>query len=314
MDCELGWFHKQRSVEESRGLTAREIRVRFHLVKIDAPETEPVLTVGESTIYYHGMFALSGIAGVAAGYSKYEARTACVRIEPYAQFERAVIIDFVPRGKRKALRYIETAPTSVILKGWGHPDLRDPLDEHRQSRHYLGSNEWAEEFDHFLQVHLSHSSAEVLLDLRKHDAEPRISDPKPNLDEELFPSAESAEATVHAATVTIAMEGEVYIRAHKARERDPVIVAAKRAEVLRTTGKLACVVCGFNFQAVYGILGDGFCEVHHLTPLSAADGEVATRLEDLAVVCANCHRMIHRGQQVLSIQELKDAMSAAALK
>ncbi|WP_405812446.1 HNH endonuclease [Streptomyces sp. NBC_01520] len=34
-------------------------------------------------------------------------------------------------------------------------------------------------------------------------------------------------------------------------------------------------------------------ECHHIVPLHEA-GEGRTKLNDLALICANCHRMIHR--------------------
>ena len=62
-------------------------------------------------------------------------------------------------------------------------------------------------------------------------------------------------------------------------------------------GRLVCEVpgCGFDFEARYGELGAGFAEVHHLVPLSSCEVPSATPHHELAVVCANCHRMIHRG-------------------
>lgn len=71
---------------------------------------------------------------------------------------------------------------------------------------------------------------------------------------------------------------------------------------------LECVVCGFNFEKHYGDWGKGFIEVHHLKPLSEKSGEeTETNPEkDLAVLCANCHRMVHRKKgMTLSIEELK---------
>ncbi|WP_430410755.1 HNH endonuclease [Kordia sp.] len=70
-----------------------------------------------------------------------------------------------------------------------------------------------------------------------------------------------------------------------------------------------CSVCGFNFEEFYGSWGKGFIEVHHTQPLSENKGlEVFTDPEkDLAVVCANCHRMIHKKRDVtLSLEELKE--------
>jgi hypothetical protein len=102
-----------------------------------------------------------------------------------------------------------------------------------------------------------------------------------------------------------AREGAVSTRQHLHRERDPTIIAAKRRQVLSDTGRLACSVCGFDFCQFYGELGADFCEVHHLHALADADGEVQTKLEDLAVVCSNCHRMIHRSHPFLTLDQLK---------
>jgi|GEM_PF-1144219 len=59
----------------------------------------------------------------------------------------------------------------------------------------------------------------------------------------------------------------------------------------------ACAVCGFDFEKTYGDLGRGFIEVHHLNPLgeSEEEGEV-NPATDLVPLCANCHRMVHRGE------------------
>lgn len=103
----------------------------------------------------------------------------------------------------------------------------------------------------------------------------------------------------------VAPEGRLVLRQHLRRERDPVLREAKRKDALRKNRSLACEVCGFDFVAVYGPIGDGFCEVHHIRALGEADGEVHTRLSDLAIVCSNCHRMIHRQRPMLNIQELR---------
>ena len=100
------------------------------------------------------------------------------------------------------------------------------------------------------------------------------------------------------------LEGNPRLVAHLRRERNSAIVKAKKDAVLRTSRKLCCEVCGFDFKEAYGELGDGFCEVHHLQPLSKADGVVKTKLGDLAIVCSNCHRIIHRTDPMLSISSL----------
>jgi hypothetical protein len=96
-----------------------------------------------------------------------------------------------------------------------------------------------------------------------------------------------------------ALEGEVRSRMVRHRFRERELREAKLAEAKRRDpdGRLRCAVpgCGFDFQAVYGALGVGYAQVHHLRPLSEAVAPVKTTLGDLAVVCANCHAMIHVG-------------------
>jgi 5-methylcytosine-specific restriction protein A len=89
------------------------------------------------------------------------------------------------------------------------------------------------------------------------------------------------------------VEGRALLRLHKVAERKPAVVLAKKRAVLAAASRLVCEACGFDFASVYGPLGDGFAECHHRLPFAAA-GERRTELEDLAVVCANCHRMLHR--------------------
>lgn len=72
-------------------------------------------------------------------------------------------------------------------------------------------------------------------------------------------------------------------------------------------GQLICEVpgCNFNFSEKYGELGTGYAQVHHKTPLSSYPIKGAeTKLDDLAVVCANCHVMIHLGGQCRPLEDL----------
>lgn len=56
-----------------------------------------------------------------------------------------------------------------------------------------------------------------------------------------------------------------------------------------------CQICGFDFEKTYGYIGTDYIEVHHKKPLFSLDDEMIPNLEtDMIVVCANCHRMIHR--------------------
>ena len=84
-------------------------------------------------------------------------------------------------------------------------------------------------------------------------------------------------------------EGSRVLRKHLQIERDQKLVNAKKSAILAATGLLACEVCGFDFFTTFGERGRGFCEVHHLKAL-AEGGQRETVLDDLAVVCSNCHR------------------------
>ena len=100
------------------------------------------------------------------------------------------------------------------------------------------------------------------------------------------------------------VEGRLRLRSHLARERSRSLVAAKRNSV----SDRRCEVCGFSALETYGI---DYCEVHHLTPLAQLDGLTATRMEDLAIVCANCHRMIHMTSQPLTLDQLRHLLIKA---
>lgn len=104
-----------------------------------------------------------------------------------------------------------------------------------------------------------------------------------------------------------AFEGEARLAFRQHRKRECSLRHEKIRRLLRQTKRLVCEVprCGFDFVERYGKIGEGFAEVHHLYPLGDRKKTGApTRLKDLAVVCANCHRMIHRGGQSRSLGDL----------
>lgn len=100
-------------------------------------------------------------------------------------------------------------------------------------------------------------------------------------------------------------EGQILYKLHKVRERKRKIVEAKKRKVLKDKGELKCEACSFDFEKFYGAMGKGFIECHHLTPLFSVQVNKGTRLDDLALLCSNCHRMIHRDFNVSSIEEFK---------
>ena len=70
-----------------------------------------------------------------------------------------------------------------------------------------------------------------------------------------------------------------------------------------------CSVCDFDFERVYGKLGSGFIIVHHLKPMSERREEyVIDPIADLRPVCANCHAMIHRSEETVGIEVLREVV------
>ena len=106
--------------------------------------------------------------------------------------------------------------------------------------------------------------------------------------------------------VADAPEGAVLTRTHRVRERNRKIVARKKAEALKANGNLSCEGCKFDFAATYGERGEGFIECHHTVPVSNLKKGHRTKLSDLALLCSNCHRIVHRRQPWLDLTALQN--------
>lgn len=69
-----------------------------------------------------------------------------------------------------------------------------------------------------------------------------------------------------------------------------------------------CEACDFDFKSKYGDLGKKFIEAHHLTPISSLDiGEFTLDIQtQFAVLCSNCHSMIHRLPDPSNLEQLRE--------
>lgn len=110
-------------------------------------------------------------------------------------------------------------------------------------------------------------------------------------------------------TIDEPMEGMLLTRLHKIRERDRMIVKRKKEQVMDEFRRLACESCEFDFERAYRERGQGFIECHHNVPLSSIEVERTTRLDDLSLICSNCHRMIHRNRPWLTVDQVRELVS-----
>jgi 5-methylcytosine-specific restriction protein A len=58
-----------------------------------------------------------------------------------------------------------------------------------------------------------------------------------------------------------------------------------------------CQACDLSFAERYGEIGKNFIEAHHLRPIATLEEGVPVKYDvaaDFAVLCSNCHRMMHR--------------------
>lgn len=79
-----------------------------------------------------------------------------------------------------------------------------------------------------------------------------------------------------------------------ARHRQRDLRLRKRLLALRHSGGLKCEICDFNQPHHDRSLQESFFEAHHVIPISVAEGVRSTKVGDMALLCACCHRFIHR--------------------
>jgi 5-methylcytosine-specific restriction protein A len=110
----------------------------------------------------------------------------------------------------------------------------------------------------------------------------------------------SDEFNIPAQTTVIETRKYVY---HRKIERNRT--AAKNAKKFHGT---TCQACELNFGTRYGEIGEGFIEAHHLRPIGTLEEGVPIKYDvaaEFAVLCANCHRMIHRTKDPSDLESFK---------
>lgn len=101
-------------------------------------------------------------------------------------------------------------------------------------------------------------------------------------------------------------EGKEKCKIHKTYERDTRLAIKKKETILKKQGRLKCEICGFDFHKRYGERGYGYIECHHNLAVSKMKKSTKVKLDDLSLLCSNCHRIIHRIEPWISVNDLKE--------
>ena len=99
-------------------------------------------------------------------------------------------------------------------------------------------------------------------------------------------------------------EGKIVERTHKSRERNNQVISLAKEKFKNLHGRLFCQVCDFDFEKIYGQVGKEFIEGHHTVAVSDMAPDHKTKVEDIAMLCANCHRMVHKKRPWLTMKDL----------
>lgn len=104
-------------------------------------------------------------------------------------------------------------------------------------------------------------------------------------------------------------EGKEILRKHIIRERNQALIKTTKQKFKHQhNGKLFCEICGFNFIETYGELGKDYIEAHHIKPISEMQDNEKTNIDDIVMLCSNCHSMIHRKRPWINKEDLKSLL------
>ena len=131
------------------------------------------------------------------------------------------------------------------------------------------------------QLHVSHRPGAI--DVSRYHRAPLV------LEGRLEPSVSVAAATPKEDAAAVGIVEGI--------QREVTIIAKSRSQKLR---RLAleraggcCEGCGTDFGVLFGGMGLRVLQVHHKQQLALNSVPVVTSSDDLAVVCANCHAIVH---------------------
>lgn len=106
-------------------------------------------------------------------------------------------------------------------------------------------------------------------------------------------------------------EGRLLTRWHAYRERDRTLVKSAKAAFKAKHGHLFCEACEIDPRTIYGERGEDRLQAHHRTPIEEMIPGSVTKVEDLAMVCPNCHDIIHARRPWISVDDVRMLLKVA---
>ncbi len=125
-----------------------------------------------------------------------------------------------------------------------------------------------------------------------------------NIRKHSFLTSSNTEDNLHK---EIYKEGNIKLETHINKERNSKLIPKAKEEFKRKYGILFCELCEFNFEDFYGELGKNFIEGHHTKLISEMEEGHVSQIDDIMMLCPNCHSMVHRGiKRCIDICEIKE--------
>jgi len=169
----------------------------------------------------------------------------------------------------------------VITKSYAY-DPNILADAKQQWGHYV-KVEWEQDFTPF--VHVLGAEQTTVLKLEGQRLQKLLE--------------KESQIKKHIRTIE-AEEGEQYKAERKFRERNRALI-----EIKKENSEYICEVCGMIFEKNYGKIGKKYIIAHHLIAIGGRKKSAKTTLADIALVCSNCHDMLHKKKPPYKIDELK---------
>lgn len=210
---------------------------------------------------------------------------------------------YIERGKRKEQGFeIPVNNSMAILQGWDHPEVPNQFRDEGNFRAWKFGGfdvDPTTNFNAFIAEYLGDKPEILIFDGRRYPEKPVIKE-EDEVIQDVAPVQEFEYSNVPIPE-DIYEEGSMQRVITNRYERND----AARKKCIEHYGT-TCVVCGFDFSAVYGSIAQGFIHVHHIIPISTIkDTYQIDPVNDLRPICPNCHAVAHMKSPPYTIDELR---------